>query len=81
MAKEYALRFKYRNTTGATQVARLRIVDAKGACLVDRDMTFPPTPAKYKITSTTTGTQINAGKYLIQLTGAGGMDFDSLEIQ
>ncbi len=81
VAKEYALRFKYRNTTGATQVARLRIVDAKGACLVDRDMTFPPTPAKYKITSTTTGTQINAGKYLIQLTGAGGMDFDSLEIQ
>ena len=59
----------------------MRIIDAKGACLVDREMTFPPNPAKYKIISTTTGTQINAGKYVIQLTGADGMDFDSLEIQ
>ena len=81
VAKEYALRFKYKNTSGTAKVARLRIIDAKGACLVDRDMTFPPTPAKYKIISTTTGTQINAGKYVIQLTGADGMDFDSLEIQ
>ncbi len=81
VAKEYALRFRYRNTTGNAVIAQLRITDAKGTCLLERGMTFPTTPSKFKIISTTTGTQINAGKYQIQLTETDGVDFDTLEIQ
>ena len=63
LGQEYALRFRYKNTTGAPIIARLTIVDSKSTMLVDRDITFPPTPDKFKMLSTTTGTQINAGTY------------------
>lgn len=80
VAKEYALRFRYKSPDGA-QTCRMRITDQKGAVLVDRDMTFPQTPKKFKTISTTTGTQINAGNYRVQLIGLTGVDFEYLEVQ
>ena len=67
LGQEYALRFRYKNVTGAPVKARLTITDAKHAKLVDREISFPPTPNKYKILSTTTGTQINAGTYTVKI--------------
>jgi hypothetical protein len=80
LGQEYALRFRYKNTTGQAVTARLRLTDSKNVVLVDRDLTFPPTPNKFKMLSTTTGTQINAGTYVLTID-AGEVDFENLEIQ
>ena len=69
VAREYMLRFRYKNTTGEQQVGRLKIVDSKGIVLLDRAMTFPETPNKFKTIGTTTDSQINAGTYQIILSG------------
>ena len=81
VAREYMLRFRYKNTTGEQQVGRLKIVDSKGIVLLDRDMTFPETPNKFKTIGTTTDSQINAGTYQIILSGLPNVSFDYLEVQ
>ena len=80
LGQEYALRFRYKNTTGQPVTARLRLTDAKKVTLVDRDITFPPTPNKFKMLSTTTGTQINAGTYELTID-ADAVEFQNLEVQ
>ena len=86
VAREYALRFRYKNV-GEARTARMRIIDEKGSILVDRDILFPTTPKKFKLVSTTTGTQINAGNYHLQLLQPGttkslkGVEFEYLEVQ
>ena len=74
------MRFKYKNTTGNAVKARMTITDSKRTVLVDRDVTFPPTPNKFKILSTTTGTQINAGTYVVRIE-TDEVEFKELEIQ
>lgn len=81
VAREYMLRFRYKNTTGEQQVGWLKIVDSKGIVLLDRDMTFPETPNKFKTIGTTTDSQINAGTYQIILSGLPNVSFDYLEVQ
>ena len=80
LGQKYALRFRYKNTTGNAVKARMTITDSKRTVLVDRDVTFPPTPNKFKILSTTTGTQINAGTYVVRLD-TNEVEFKELEIQ
>lgn len=80
LGQEYALRFRYKNTTGHAVKARMTITDSKRTTLVDRDITFPPTPNKFKMLSTTTGTQINAGTYRLTIE-AQDIEFKNLEIQ
>ena len=80
LRQEYALRFRYKNTTGNAVKARMTITDSKHTVLVDRDVTFPPTPNKFKMLSTTTGTQINAGTYRLVIE-AKDIEFKNLEIQ
>ena len=77
LGQEYALRFRYKNTSGAPVKARLTITDS---VLVDRDITFPTTPNKFKMLSTTTGTQINAGTYTLRIDTK-EVEFKELEIQ
>ena len=81
VAREYALRFRYRNITDKAVVTRLTIVDNKGIVVHSGVITFPTTQAKVKILSSTTGTQINAGKYLVIISNAKNVDFETLEIQ
>ena len=80
LGQEYALRFRYKNTTGNAVKARMTITDSKRTVLVDRDITFPPTPNKFKMLSTTTGTQINAGTYTVRIDTK-DVEFKELEIQ
>ena len=80
LGQEYALRFRYKNTTGQPVTARMTITDAKNIVLVDRDVTFPPTPPKFKMLSTTTGTQINAGTYRLHIA-TDAIEFKELEVQ
>lgn len=80
LGQEYALRFRYKNTTGAPVRARMTITDSKHIVLVDKEVTFPPTPSKFKMLSTTTGTQINAGTYTLRIDNK-DIEFKELEIQ
>ena len=80
LGQEYALRFRYKNTTGTAVKGRLTITDSKRTVLVDREVSFPPTPNKFKMLSTTTGTQINAGTYRL-VVEAPDIEFKNLEIQ
>jgi hypothetical protein len=80
LGQEYALRFRYKNTTGNAVKARMTITDSKRTVLVDREVSFPPTPPKFKMLSTTTGTQINAGTYTLRIETS-DIEFKELEIQ
>ena len=80
LGQEYALRFRYKNTTGNAVKARMTITDSKHTVLVDREVSFPPTPNKFKMLSTTTGTQINAGTYTVKIETK-DVEFKELEIQ
>ncbi len=80
LGQEYALRFRYKNTTGNAVSARMTITDSKHTVLVDRMVSFPPTPPKFKMLSTTTGTQINAGTYTLRID-TNDIEFKELEIQ
>ena len=85
VAKVYALRWKYYNPEKARQL-RVRITDTKEVVYKDADVTFLQTQqkkTKRKMTSITTGTQINAGHYHVVLTGDGinNMLFDNLTIE
>jgi len=82
IGKEYALRFKYKNTTGKNIETRMTITDARGIKVVDKPVAFPPTPAKFKTLSTTTQSQINAGKYTLRIIGRGeDLEFKAVEVQ
>jgi hypothetical protein len=80
LGQEYALRFRYKNTTGQPVTARMTVTDSKNTILVDTDVTFPPTPNKFKMLSTTTGTQINAGTYRLRIDTK-DVEFKELEVQ
>ena len=85
VAKVYALRWKYYNPEKVRQL-RVRITDTKEVVYKDADVTFLQTQqkkTKRKMTSITTGTQINAGHYHVVLTGDGinNMLFDNLTIE
>ena len=85
VAKVYALRWKYHNPEKDRQL-HVRITDAKGTVYKDDDITFLQTQQKVtkrKMTSITTGTQVNAGQYHVVLTGE-GMDkmlFDAMTVE
>lgn len=83
LAQVYALRFKYMNSTGSPVKVRMRFVDAAGVILKDDVITFPDTPDKWRMLSTTTGTYINAGSYRVILTAdtLEGVAFDALDVQ
>ena len=83
LAQIYALRFKYMNRAGKPLPVRMRFIDSKGVTLKDDILTFPETPDKWKMMSTTTGTFINAGYYKVLLSAEdmNGLAFDALDIQ
>ena len=85
VAKVYALRWKYYNPEKA-RLLHVRITDAKGTVYKDDDITFVQTQqkaTKRKTTSITTGTQVNAGQYHVELSGEGITDmlFDPLTVE
>ena len=83
LGKEYALRFRYKNELEEPIVAVMRVTDSKGALLVDREITFPVNPKKFRTLSTTTGTQINAGSYTLTITAKQpkGLSFERVDVQ
>lgn len=80
LAQEYAIRFRYKNLTGRAVIAKIELTDIKGNLVREDNITFQPTPDKFRTLSTTTGTFINAGKYRLTVK-ADGITFDTLEVQ
>jgi hypothetical protein len=85
VGKVYALRWKYYNPE-KPRVLHVKITDNNGITYKDDDITFLQTQAKKtkrKMTSITTGSQINAGQYHVTLSGEGipNMIFDQLTIE
>ena len=80
LGQEYAIRFRFKNITGAPVTGHLTITDSKHIVLVNKEITFPATPNKFKMLSTTTGTQINAGTYTLRID-AKDIEFKNIEIQ
>ena len=58
----------------------MTITDSKRILLVDMERSFPTTPNKFKMLSTSTGTQINAGTYTLKIE-AKDIEFKDIEIQ
>lgn len=83
LAQIYALRFNYMNNSGKPIRARVQFLTASGTLLRNDEITFPEAPEKWKQISTTTGTYINAGKYIVRISGENtdGLCFESLEVQ
>ena len=85
VAKVYALRFRYYNPE-QERTLHVKITDLNGVVYKEDDITFVKTPekkTKRRNTSITTGTQTNAGSYLVKLSGEGidKMLFDALTIE
>lgn len=80
LAQEYAMRFRYKNLTGRAITAKMLLTDIKGSVVREDNITFQPTPDKFRTLSTTTGTFINAGKYKLTVK-AKAITFDTLEVQ
>ena len=80
LAQEYALRFRYKNTTSKPITACMILTDEKGNTVKETNIAFPTTPNKFRILNTTTGTFINAGQYKLTVRGSGIL-FDILEVQ
>lgn len=83
LAQVYALRFRYMNQTNKPITVRLRFIANNGQILKDDEITFPATPEKWRLMSTTTGTYINAGYYKVELSAPSmeGLAFDALDVQ
>lgn len=83
LAQVYALRFKFMNQSGKPISVRCKLITPDGSVLKDDVLTFPDTPEKWRMMSTTTGGFINAGTYKVVLS-ADDMDelsFDAVDVQ
>ena len=82
LAQEYALRFRYKNEgTGIPRGHWTLQSSVDGRLVAEGDISFPPTPPKFKIVSTTTGTFVNAGSYRLVVSGVENVEFESVEVQ
>lgn len=85
VAKVYALRFRYYNPE-QERILHVKITDTNGVVYKEDDITFVKTQqkkTKRRHTSITTGSQTNAGTYIVTLSGKGIEDmlFDNLTIE
>lgn len=82
LARENVLRFRYKNVTGATVRGRWELQSVADRRVIAQGvMDFPVTPAKWKPVSTTTGSMVNAGSYLLVLRTEQPLEFDYLSVE
>ncbi len=83
LAQVYALRFKFMNLSGKPLPVNLKLIAPNGSVLKDDTLTFPDTPEKWRMMSTTTGGYINAGTYKVILSAddMNKLSFDALDVQ
>ncbi|MCD8184950.1 MAG: hypothetical protein LUD68_00365, partial [Rikenellaceae bacterium] len=84
LAATYLLRFRYMNYSEESIPMQLELINAlNGVQMLKETIWFEPADEKWRIMSTTTGSQINAGTYKIRMTvlDQTGIEFDSFEFE
>ena len=84
LAGTYLIRFRYMNYSGEAIPMQMEILNAlNGVEMMKDTIWFEPADEKWRIMSTTTGSQINAGVYKIRLTvlDKTGIEFESIEFE
>lgn len=84
LAGTYLLRFRYMNRGEQAIPMRIELVNTlNGVTMLDDTIRFEPAADKWRIMSTTTGTQINAGEYRVRLTvlDEPGIEFTRFEFE
>lgn len=81
VAQEYAFRVRYKNESADVR-GRWKLISAQdGRVVKEGDISFPQTPAKFKVANTTTGGYVNAGQYRLIISDVDGVEFESVEVQ
>jgi hypothetical protein len=83
IAKVYTIRFRFKNPLGP-KIYQVKLIDSKGIALYENNVTFVMTPLKkWRTTSITTGSYINAGAYRLQISGKEleNLEFDNTTIE
>ena len=84
VADMYSLSFRYYSATAITKKATWQLIAADGTVMKTEMMEFTTTrEGKWNYFSTTTGTMINAGKYIVRITAedAEGVAIGGLDVQ
>lgn len=84
VADVYSLTFRYYNPLAATKKASWQLLQADGTVMKTEPMEFTTTrEGKWNYISTTTGSMINAGKYIIRITAtdAEGVAIGGVDVQ
>jgi beta-galactosidase len=84
VADIYSLTISYNNPHDRTLKGKLQFLSADGTLMKEEEVAFTPTrPTKNNYISTSTGTMINAGYYLVRLSAvdAEGLSINSLDVQ
>jgi len=84
VADTYSLTLKYHNPTTATQKLQLDFYAIDGTLMKTEELALAATKeGKWSYVTTSTGSMINAGKYLVKLTAkvAAGLAIDGLDVQ
>ena len=83
LAGTFLIRFRYMNNTNHPLKIRLQIIADNGVVMRDDMIDFPVADEKWKILNTTSGSMLNAGKYIIRISGDGmkGLWLDRVEFQ
>ena len=71
------------NLSGKPIPVNLKLIAPNGSVLKNDTLTFPDTPEKWRMMSTTTGGYINAGTYKVILSteNMDKLSFDALDVQ
>jgi len=80
----YSLQISYNNPHTSNISGKLQLLSADGTSMREEEITFTPTKeGKSNYINTTTGTMINAGKYILRLTSkdAEGLSINALDVQ
>ncbi|QDH78974.1 DUF4982 domain-containing protein [Echinicola soli] len=83
LAGTFLIRFRYMNNDDHPKKVRLQITASNGVVMRDDLIRFPVADVKWKILNTTSGGQLNAGKYTIKISGENlvGLWLDRAEFQ
>lgn len=83
LAGVYLIRFRYMNMSDQSIPARLEVIAADGRVMREDVIEFPPATEKWRSVNTTTGSYINAGKYIVRLSAPkkNGIRIDAFEFQ
>ncbi|MCR5394510.1 MAG: hypothetical protein K6E86_03880 [Bacteroidales bacterium] len=82
LAHENVMRLRYKNVTGATVDSRWELRSkADNRIIAQGTLALPVTPPKWKFVSTTTGSMVNAGDYVLIVYPDKPVEFENVTVE